>query len=98
MVNEQTSEMEQLDSPVNDRRSNIISLLSRVYKVFEAKYTVQEYTFENYKVIFMNGTLEIKGCIDEIIVSGRKYSDVVLGDKIRNHGHFPYHWIASFCD
>ncbi|MGV2885997.1 hypothetical protein [Paenibacillus taichungensis] len=95
MVNGQTGTMESLNDLVNNKRSNMISALSSLYKKLVSGANEQEYKFENYKINFSNGILEVQGCIDEVKVTGLKYSDVYLGRKISNYGQFPYHWIES---
>jgi hypothetical protein len=39
--------------------------------------------------------MTIEGCIDEIRVSGNRYSEVHLGGKIKSYGHVPIEWINT---
>jgi hypothetical protein len=55
----------------------------------------QEFKFENYTLTFQSGLMTIEGCIDEIRVSGNRYSEVHLGGKIKSYGHVPIEWINT---
>ncbi|RRJ54688.1 hypothetical protein EHV15_34385 [Paenibacillus oralis] len=95
MVNGQTGSMELLSDLANDKRSNIISRLSILYKKLNSGAGEQDYKFENYHIVFRNGILEVHGCIDDVRVTGPKYSEVHLGRMISNYGQLPYYWIEG---
>lgn len=95
MANRQTNQVELLDNPVNNIRSNIVHHLSTLYKTISLVGTNKEYSFENYKLTFQSGVMSLIGCIDEIKVTGNRYSDVRLGSNIKSYGHVPIEWIIK---
>lgn len=93
MAYRNTDQMGNVNDTVNDVRSNVIQLLSKVYQRLCINGSDQNMSFENYKLFFQSGVLTITGCADSVLVSGPRFIDVHLGEKISSYGHVPYEWL-----
>jgi hypothetical protein len=95
MVNRQTGEMESLNDRVNDTRTNLIQLISRLYKKLSYGQNNVELRYEDKILVYRDRVLELKGCIDVIRADGPTCSNVSLGQKIKSHGHVPHSWLVG---